>query len=243
MQGKISFIEGNTELKDLLAALASLIISEKKLVFPIADYSFNKYLIDSFILKIECENYEVLDHGSVAYSVFRLYEELFTESIKADFTENVKFLKAIDEDFKFDRFVSGLIAIKKFFWQYAILQSNKKFGCQFVEYLSGINRDSNREEIYNFSDAYSVELYELDIDFESVYGNAVRLLLLLKDENDSNDGRVINLNFSAVFNGLKKSSEEKYSLGLKLLEFAFVQEPIDENIISSIISGLYNAKK
>ena len=243
VQSKISSIGGSKELKDSLAEFVSKIVGDKKFVFPIADYSFNKRLIDDGILKIESENYEIVDFEFIAYSVFCYYLDLNEYIIKEDFAENVNFLKIVDKDFKFDTFVSGLSAVKDFFWQYVIFESNKNFGCDFVEYLGSLNKDLNDKEVYKFSSAYSTVLHDLVIDFENLYANATRLIFLLQKENDSNGGRVINLNFSALFNGLKKFSEYNYLIGLELLNFALEQEVKNEDLISSVISGLYECKR
>jgi len=243
MKNKVLYIEANEELKSSLAVFAGKVVGDKKFVFPTADYDFSICLINEKILKIESDNYEVIDLEAVAYSVFRYYQDLLGYDIKPIFFENVEFLKLIDKDFKFDNFISGLRTVKDFFWQHVIFESNKIFGCEFIEYLSCINRESNIKEIYKFSNAYSNVLYELIMNAENLYSNALRLIFLLTEESSSHDGSVINLNFSTIFNGLKRFSEDNYLVGLKLFKFALSQETKNEDLISSVITGLYERER
>lgn len=239
MESKALYIESNEELKSSLAVFASKVVGDKKFLFPVENYDFSRCLIDEKIIKIEFDNYKIIDLESVAYGIFCYYKGSLSYDIKPDFFENVEFLKLIDKDFKFNDFISGLSTVKDFFWQYAIFESNKRFGCEFVEYLGSISRENNVKELYKFNNAYSNALHELIINVENLYGNTLRLLFLLTEESSSHDGNVINLNFSSVFNGLKRFSESNYLVGSKLLEFALNQEIKNENLISSVITGLY----
>lgn len=234
---EIKEIETNGDLKKSLLNLIDVIIADKKLAFPIDEYSFDDCLIKNNIIRLTNDKYEIVDFKNISHYTLVKYKEKFGFETNFDFKENTLFLKKIDSDFKSLGYVHNYSDLKKHFWQLLINESNHLFNSDFNDYLNLLNNKDNSDEIFSFVESYSLELPNLKISVENIYENAVLLLGFSKSD------ATYNLPIGNILNGIKEKCKNDYSLGLELFYFSFSRSISNDNIISSIVSCLFDRKK
>lgn len=234
---EIKDIEANKALKKILLNFIDVIIADKKLSFPINEYSFDNCLVGNHILNLTNDKYEIVAYNNISYYILVKYKEMFEFKTNLDFKENTLFLKKIDSDFKSLGYVSNYNVLEKYFWKRLIKESNHLFSCNFNDYLNSLNKENNSDEIFLFIECYSLELTDLKLSVKSIYENAVLLLEFSKSDT------TYNLSIGNILNGIKEKCKNDYSLGLELFDFSFSRSVLNDNIISSIVSCLFDRKK
>lgn len=220
-----------------LSSLINSIIEQKKLQFSANEASFDDSLFEKNIIKLENDKISVSNYDLIICPFLNNYKEQLDFEINEDFEENVNFIKKIKDHFFINGNVHDYYTLEKEIWKTVIKESNTKFQCSFEAYLNSIELENKPEGIFNFIDAYSKELPYLEITACTLYDNALKLLEISKSDVH------YNIPFGNVLNGIKNKCKIDYDLGLILLTKSLIIEEDKENLLSAIISGLYENKK
>ncbi len=220
-----------------LTSLIDSVIEQKKLQFSVTEVSFDNSLFEENILILESDKISIANYNLIIYPFLNSYKEKFDFEISEEFEDNVNFIKKIKEHFYSNGYVQDYHTLEKVIWKTIIKESNTKFQCSFNDYLNLIELENKPEGIYNFIDAYSEELPYLKITACNLYNNALKLLEISKSDAH------YNIPFGNILNGIKNKCKIDYEIGLILLTKSLILEADKENLLSVIISGLYDNKK
>lgn len=221
----------------IINSFIDLVIEHKKLQFSKDDTNFESILLEKEILKIENNKISIIDYHLITPNFLNRYKEKLNFKICAEFQVNVDFLFEIKEDFLINGYVHNYHLLEKEIWKLIIKESNSTFNCSFNYYLKSVNTNDKPDGIFSFIDAYSTLLPELDLTDEIIFDNT-----LILTEITTSDA-YYNIDLNNVLNGIKNKCRSDYALGLELLKKSFSVNEEKENIISSIVSGLYENKK
>lgn len=213
------------------------VIEQKQLQFPKNETDFDNFLFEKNILKKENDKISIIDYQLVSSAFLNKYKEKFEFEIKKEFQLNAEFLKKIKDDFLVNGYVHDYHLLEKEIWKLIIKESNSERNCSFNEYLNSIDLKNKSEGIFSFVDAYSTLLPELHLTDIIIFENTLILFEITKSDAQ------YNISLSNVLNGIKNKCKSDYNLGLELLKKSFSVSQEKENIISAIVSGLYENKR
>lgn len=213
------------------------VIEQKKLQFSANETDFDSLLFEKNVLKSENDKISIIDYHLISSVFLNRYKEKLDFKIKEEFQLNTEFINKIKDDFLVNGYVHDYHLLEKEIWKLITKESNSEYKCSFNEYLNSINLENKPEGIFNFVDAYSNTLPELDLDSTVIFENLLILTEITKSDAD------YNLNLGNVLNGIKSKCKADYDLGLELLTNSFTLNEKKGNIISAIVSGLYENKK
>ncbi|CEJ70096.1 hypothetical protein BN1195_02400 [Chryseobacterium oranimense G311] len=227
----------NREIENILKEFVALISKQKNLIFPVSDIEVSKLLFKEKIVKEENGYIKILNYEKVSIYFLNYYKELFDFEINNDFSKSVDFINRIESDFKQDGLVNNFFLLEKEIWKAIILESNILFKCSFNDYLKSIDYENKPDELYNFINAYSVVLPKLNLSEDLILENVLILVDLTKSNAD------YNVDLGQVLNSIRNKCLIDYKSGIQLLNKSLLFDVEKDNIISSIISGLYENKK
>jgi len=228
----------NTEFMDkIISSFIDSVIEQKKLQFSTSESDFDSLLFENNILKLEKDKISISDYHSISTHFLKKYKEKLDFKISDEFNTNADFIKNVKEDFTNNGYVPDYHILEKEIWKSIIKESNSESKCSFNEYLKSIDLENKPEEVFSFVDSYSNVLPELDLVDSVIFENLLILTEITKSDAD------YNLNLGNVLNGIKSKCKADYDLGLELLNKSFTLNEDKENIISAIVSGLYENKK
>ncbi len=195
---------------------------------------FDYKLLDSKgVLKINGESLTVLNHAEFNSLLYKELRRTFNWSDTKDFKLFSTSLLEFEDNFKSNGYVQGFSTLKKELWAQAIKDYNTLHSSQFDDYLYSLDIETNRSELYSFNDGYSLALPELTINID-VFCNNVNLLISLIDKNEG---------YNSSLNGLLKGIRNKVyacpDFGMKCFNYLLNQEVDSSDVLSQIISGLY----
>lgn len=220
-----------------LSSLIDSVIGQKKLQFSVNEASFDNSLFEKNILKLENDEISISNYDLIICPFLNSYKEKLGFEISGEFNTNVNFIKNLKKDFSSNDYVHGFHILEKEIWKSVIKESNSKCKCSFNEYLNSIDKENKPDGIFNFIEAYSNVLPILELTDTIIFENA-----LIQTEITKSDAHY-NLNLGNVLNGIKSKCKADYGLGLELLKKALSVSEDKENLLSAIISGLYENKK
>ncbi|GAL77268.1 hypothetical protein JCM19274_4981 [Algibacter lectus] len=221
----------------LIDSLIDSVVEYKKLQFSGSETDFDSLLFEKKILKSENNKISISDYHLISSKFLNKYKEKFDFKIVEEFQVNVDFIIKIKEDFLTNGYVHDYHIVEKEIWRLITKESNSKFNCSFNDYLKSVNLDNKPEGLFGFIDAYSSLLPELDLTDVIIFDNALILTEITKSDAH------YNIPLGNVLNGIKNKCKSDYDLGLELLKKSFSVNEEKENIISAIVSGLYENKK
>ncbi len=213
------------------------VIEQKQLQFLENETDFDNLLFEKNILKKENDKISITDYQIVSAAFLNKYKEKFEFNIKKEFQLNAEFIKRIKEDFLVNRYVHDYHLIEKEIWKLIIKESNSEHNCSFNEYLNSIDLENKPEGIFIFVDAYSTLLPELHLTDIIIFDNTLILFEITKSNAQ------YNIDLGNVLNGIKNKCKANYDSGLELLKKSLSVSKEKEDIISSIVSGLYENKR
>lgn len=220
-----------------ISSLVDSVIEQKKLQFSKDESDFDKLLFERNILKSENDKISIFDYHLISSPFLDKYIEKFDFIISKDFQENADFINKVKEDFLSNGYVHDYHILEKEIWKLVTKESNSKFNCSFNDYLNSLDLDNKPEGLFSFIDAYSKLLPELNLTDEIIFNNALILTEITKSDAQ------YNIPLGNVLNGIKNKCKSDYDLGLELLRKSIFLNEEKENIISAIVSGLYENKK
>lgn len=220
-------------MEKIIISLVDFIIEQKKLQFLVSETTFDEQLFAKHILKIEANEIFVNDFRSISSHFVLKYKEKLNFKLSDNFQTNANFIKAVNDDFTVNGYVHDYHNLEKEIWKYIVKVSNFKNKCTFSDYLS----ENKPNGIYDFIDAYSALLTELDLSVKEIFENAVTLAEITKRD------ATYNIPLSNVLSGIKNKCKTEYENGVKLLYKSLKLNEDKENIISAIVSGLYESKR
>ncbi|WP_312824861.1 hypothetical protein [Epilithonimonas sp.] len=156
--------------------------------------------------------------------------------IGSSFENNAEFIKNIEQDFNSTRFNTDYLILSNNIWKTIIKESNLDHGCSFSEYLTSIDRDHTPEGFYEFIEAYSSLLPELDLSVDEIVDNFLILEKITKSEME------YNVDLGMVLNGIRNVSKNEYDKGLQILEKSLNLQATNDTLTSAVITGLYENK-
>lgn len=216
----------------IIHSLVDLIITQKKLQFFDHETSFDKILFDNNILKLVDNRVSIIDFSCISdYFVIR-YKEILNFNISENFTNNVDFIKSIKDDFTKIGFVQDYHLLEKEIWKSIIKESNCKYESSYQDYL----REDKPQGIFKFIEAYASSLQELNLTVNEIFENAIIQVEIAKSDAH------YNIPLNNVLRGVKNECKANYERGMQLLEKALLLDDNDVNILSTIVSGLYENK-
>ncbi len=213
------------------------VIEQKKLQFSAKETEFNSLLFEKNVLKSENYKISIIDYQLISSVLLNKYKEKFNFKIKEEFQLNAEFIIKIKDDFLANGYVHDYHILEKEIWKLIIKESNSEYKYSFNEYLNSIDLENKPEGIFNFVEGYSNTLPELNLESNAIFENILILTEISKSDAD------YNLNLGNVLNGIKSKCKANYDLGLELLNKSLTLNEEKENIITAIVSGLYENKK
>lgn len=217
----------------IISSLVDFLIEQKKLQYLVSETTFDERLFANNILKIEANKISIKDFRSISSHFILKYKEKLNFKLSDNFKNNVNFLKLVKDDFTCNGYVQDYHILEKEIWKSIVKESNSEYKCSFNNYLN----EDKPEGIFGFIDAYSDLLTELDLTENEIFENAIILTEITK--SDAN----YNAPLGNVLSGLKNKCKTDYENGIKLLKKSLTLNDDKENIISAIVSGLYENKR
>lgn len=217
----------------IVSAFIDIVIQQKKLQFLANEVTFDQILFTEGILKLETNKISIKDFSLVAKYFVLKYKEKFNFKLSENFKDNVDFIESIKDDFTNNSFTNDYFILEKEIWKLIVKESNSEYKCSFYNYLNG----TKPEGIYNFVNAYSSLLPELELTGNEVLENAIILLELTKSD------AVFNTTVNNIMTGVKNWCKINYENGVNLLHNSLTLNEGEECIISAIVSGLYESKR
>ena len=222
-----------SEIEKEINFLIKIIIKQKKLQFYTNEPEFNTQLFENDILKKEGDKVSINSFKSIAPFFVLKYKEEVNFTTNENFSLTAKFINLVEEHFKSNGYVHDYFMLEKEIWKILIKESNLEYGCNFTDYL----KEGNSEGIFDFIEAYSDLLPELNLTVDEIFENTTFLLDVTK--NDVNN--IVPLD--SVLLGIKNKCREDYDFGLNLLNKTLTLSEDRDNLISAIVCGLYENKR
>jgi hypothetical protein len=224
-------------MNKIISSFIDSVIEQKKLQFSANETDFKNLLFDKNILKLEKDKISIANFDSISSCFLEKYKEKLNFKISEKFQINVDFIKGIKEDFTNNEYIPDYHILEKEIWKSIIKESNSVWKCNFNEYLNSLGKDKKSDRITDFTNAYSNLLPSLDLSNTVIFDNA-----LIQTELTKSDAHY-NIDLGVVLNGLKNKCKADYDTGVELLKKALSISEEKENIISVIVTGLYENKK
>lgn len=221
------------EIGESISIFVDTIINKKVLAFSTNDYSFDEELVKKKYLSKEGENYKIENYSAFSLPFLKKYKSTFNFEIQKDFKLNTNFLKQISDDFNKDNYIFQYNRLEDELWEIIVQETNKKFNCHFNEYLSSFKKEDKSVEIFKFIKAYSTQLNNLQISADYIYKNSILLLEFAKSD------ATYNMPLGEILNGVKQKCLNNYSFGIDLFKITITNQETNDNLISAIVSGLY----
>lgn len=238
MQNQPQIEKENTEFMDkIISSFIDSVIEQKKLQFLTSESDFENQLFEKKILKLEKDKISISDYHSISSQFLKKYKEKLDFKIDEEFEKNKNFIYAIKDDFTNNGYVQDYHILEKEIWKSIIKESNSEYKCYFNDYLDSIDLDNKPAGIFSFIDAYSNVLPTLELPIDQIYENSLILTEITKSDAH------YNVNLSNVLNGIRNKCKADYDSGVELLNKSLSVNEDKENIISAIVSGLYDNKK
>jgi len=223
-------------MKKKLEALTQKLIKHKRFVINREEELFDEMLFKKGVLKENGNDILVNDFSAIAPYFFSHYKCKLSFEVTEDFQDSVEFINDIIADFTAGNNISRSHLLEKALLEIIIKEANNKYNTTFKAYISTFNLEEKSLEFFNFSNAYSSQLSSLTIAPEIIYENAKALL-----EGAKADAQY-NAPLSTVLNGVKELVKKDYCAGKQLLEISLSDPTCEEQLISVIVSGLYDIK-
>lgn len=230
-----SVLRKNPVLRKNLELLVEYCIKNQTLTIDKSIDDFESELLQKEeVLKLSSKKYSIENNSLFAYQFYKKNIDLLNLEFNRDFQTVTKALLEIENKFNSGGILHGFSRLKSDLWAIAILEFNKAYSFDFVEYLDSLNYENNRIEIYSFNEGFGIALPKLKIKVESFYKNVQQL------ENwiNSRDA-YINLPLSALLKGIRNKVHEDEEFGLDCFKFFLKQEKVETTIFIPIITGLY----
>ncbi|PQL91798.1 hypothetical protein [Apibacter adventoris] len=227
----IDKITSMTNLASAIDEFVDKLIETKKITISVNDYTPNEILTNEKIISIVGEKYVINNPLAIAIKVIEKYKKKFSFDFQEDFKLNSEFLNKIEQDFD----VRNFRLLRKELWKITILESNNQYKSNFHDFINSFNKEDKPKELYDFISVYNLLLVELDITSDMLYANSLKLLELNQKEVD------VNISYNNILFAIKQKCFDDESVGLELLKIALQENSLhNENIISSIVTGLYD---
>lgn len=223
-------------MNKIISSFIDLVIEQKKLQFSTNETDTDNLLFEKNIIKLEKDKISIADFGLISSCFLEKYKEKLDFKINEKFQINVDFIKEIKEDFTKNEYIPDYHILEKEIWKSIIKESNSVWKCNFNEYLNSLGKDKKADRITDFTNAYSNLLPTLDLTSTVIFDNALIQIELTKSDAH------YNIDLSTVLNGIKNKCKADYSLGIELLKNSLSVSADKENLISYIVSGLYENK-
>ena len=220
-------------MEKIINSFVDFVIEHKKLQFLAKETTFDEQLFTSNILKADVSKISINDFHAISTHFIIKYKEKLNFEICDNFKTNTSFIKLVKDDFTINGYVQDYHKLEKEIWNYIVKESNFKYKCSFREYL----KENKPTGIFGFINSYSELLAELDLTENEILENAI-----IQTEITKNDA-TYNIPLSNVLSGIKNKCKTDYENGVKLLNISLTLNEDKENIISSIVSGLYESKR
>lgn len=228
-----SILKKNEPMNDIISSFVDIVIEQKALQFTANEINFDELLFKNYILKLDADKVAIKDFKSISTHFISKYKEKFSFKLSDDFKTNADFLNSITNDFTSVAYVHNYHILEKELWKHILKESNSEFRCSFIDYL----KENRPDETFVFTEAYSDLLPELNLTVDEIFENSI--ILTEKAKSDA----TYSLPLSNVLGGIKNKCKSDYENGVKLLNKSLILSDDNENIISAIISGLYENKR
>ncbi|WP_233899227.1 hypothetical protein [Tenacibaculum piscium] len=220
----------------IISSFIDSAIQLKQLQFSPNETDFDKLLFEKKILKLENDKISIADFDLISSCFLEKYKEKLDFKISVEFQINIDFIKDIKQDFTNNKYIPDYHILEKEFWKFIIKESNTIWNCNFNEHLKSLDKDNKSDRISDFTNAYSCLLPSLNLTSTVIFDNA-----LIQTELTKSDAHY-NVDLTAVLNGIKNKCKADYDIGLELLNKSLSVTEDKENLISYIVSGLYENK-
>lgn len=224
-------------MDEMIYSFIDSVIKYKKLKFSVDEIKIDSKLLNENILKIEKDIIVISNYEVISKQFLEIYKRKFDFTVSKSFQQNIEFIKNIEKDFKSNGYVQDYHILEKEIWKCIINESNLKFKCSFNDYLTSIDLENKPDEIFNFIEAYSNLLSDLDLTVDVIFQNALLLMEITKSDTS------FNLDLASILKSIKNKCSSDYELGLEMLHKSLTLNEDKENIISAIVAGLYDNKK
>jgi|GEM_PF-1794707 len=224
----------NIPLKEKITNLISFLTYVKKLSFSKEEYTDVDLLQKENIISLKGNVYSVSDYTTLAFAFVEHYQNKSGFKYSNDFWQTIQFLKEVKEDFLSNGYIQQFYHLKKELWKIAIYEVNHLFVVDFSAFLKDIESSEANDEVFDFLEALTDILSELNINIEVLYKNA-QLLKVLSDENER-----FRIYFGKMLMALKKEAEKDNDNGMELFKLALDDSEYGKDLIIAIIVGLYN---
>lgn len=224
-------------MDDIASVFIDLVIENKKLKFSIDEIKVDSKLFSQNILKIEKDIITVSNYEAISNQFVERYKEKLNFKVSNSFQENVDFINKIKDDFNTNGCVHDYYYLETEIWKLIIKQANSEFKCDFSDYLQSIDLENKSKDVFKFIEQYSNLLTDLDLSTDKIFENILLIKAITKSDAD------YNVDLGNFLNGIRKKSNSNYNSGLELFNKSLILNFEDENIISAILSGLYDNKR
>ncbi|HEX5153128.1 MAG TPA: hypothetical protein VFW07_16875 [Parafilimonas sp.] len=234
---KLSKPELYKKLQEPIQAIVDIITANKTLEFPIEIYNFEESLLEAKILQITNGKYEIIDYEIISFPFLDFYKKRFSFEPTEDFKKSSEFLNGIRQDFYSKGYVANFSDLEDKLWKLFVTEANKKYSCDFNKYLKALDKEEETDEIFSFTEVYSACLQNLNIPVKIFYENLLVLLGLIESDVG------YNLPLGTITGGIRQKCRNDISFGVELFNYCYAVPDINDNILASVVSGLFEAKR
>lgn len=219
-------------MNHIISSLVDIVIKQNAFQFSANEMFFDELLFKNDILKLEADKVSIKDFKSISTHFISKYKEIFSFKVSEDFKTNADFLNSIKNHFTSAGNVRDYNILEKELWKNIVKESNSEFKCSFIDYI----KENSTADLVVFMEAYSDVLPELTLTENEIFENSIILYEKAKNE-------VTNLSLNTVLGGIKNICKSSYENGVQLLNKSLMLSDDSENILSAIISGLYENQR
>jgi hypothetical protein len=217
-------------------SLVDLIIQKRKIEFSFEETEFHDSLFKEEILVKKNENICLLNFETIAPIFLEKYKVKLCFIEGADFKLRVELIQNVRKDFLSSGFVQNFHLLEKELWKKIVSEHHNEKNGNFTDYLHSIDVNNKPEGIFQFIEAYSHLLPTFQLSSDEILENAKIKLDIVKSDAH------YNIPLSTVLNGIRNTLKSKYKLGLEIFYKAILLDGDKENLISAIVTGLYENK-
>lgn len=223
------------ELDSNIDLLIEFSISNKTLVFEQQIKGINIEILEKAgVLKLQSNKIHILNYTIFGFKFYIEYLKRLSPKLSKDFKSYSIFLEQVESDFCGGKFRHHFINLKSTLWGIAILEANSNFDIDFVEYISSINIDKDKDEFFSFSKGYINVIQYIEIKTEPFYVTINQLIHGVKSDS----------NYDFQIGDLAKSIRERFyscaEFGLKCFQYTINQTEFDVDLLIPMVTGLYD---
>jgi hypothetical protein len=208
----------------------------KKLEFKIDEITIDNSLVERGIVKIENNVVSIFDYAAISKCLLEKHRFKLDFRMSGSFEKTAEFLDLIKQDFNSNGYIFNYHLIEKESWKYLVKESFDNYNCTFSGYLKSVDLEKKPEGIYQFIQAYSALLPDLNLSVDEIVDNFLLMVEMTKSNAE------YNIDLGNIITGVKSKCKLDFETGLQILNRSINLQKQNDLLIASAVTGLYESK-